>query len=288
LNYAHEFHAGGFADVHKHVVLARVLTHLREKEAAFRVLDTHAGSGVYDLTSEAAERSAEWRDGIARLFEAPLPKPVVTLLAPYLDAVRSLNTSGALMHYPGSPVLARLLMRGQDRLIACEAHAQAAATLRRNLRADARAKSLRMDGWTALKAYVPPKERRGLVLIDPPFEEESDFVRLPAALAEAHRKWATGIYLLWYPIKSRVAPGALARRCKRLGIPKMLRSELTIGEAGDRLRGSGLILVNPPWQLAEELACLLPTLAELLGRAEAGRFRLDWLTGERRPAAPRQ
>ena len=204
-----------------------------------------------------------------------------------MRAVRSLNPGGALVHYPGSPMLARMLMRAQDRLIACELHEQAAAALRRSMGGDARAKSLRIDGWTALKAYVPPKERRGVVVIDPPFEEESDFARLPAALAEAHRKWATGIYLLWYPIKTRAGPDALARRCKRLAVPKMLRSELTVGEAGERLRGSGLILVNPPWPLADELARLLPLLAELLGRGKAGRFRLDWLSGERTPAAPR-
>jgi 23S rRNA (adenine2030-N6)-methyltransferase len=284
LNYAHAFHAGSFADVHKHAVLCRVLSHLREKPSAFRVIDTHAGAGLYDLAGPEAARSGEWRDGIARLMAAAVPEPAASLLAPYLDVVRALNPSGELKTYPGSPALARALLRPQDRLIACELEARAASALTRNLR-DRRVKTLRLDGWTALTAYVPPKERRGLVLIDPPFEEDSDFARLPGALAEAQRKWATGIYLLWYPIKTRTGPDRLARRLARLGIPKILRAELTVGSLADpsRLNGSGLMVVNPPWRLSDELAALLPALAGLLGR-NAGRFRLDWLAGERVPA----
>lgn len=280
MNYAHEFHAGGFADVHKHAVLCCVLAHLRRKGAAFRVIDTHAGAGLYDLAGKAAERSGEWRDGIARLIDARLPAPVAASLAPYIEAVRALNRPGQLTVYPGSPVLVRALMRPQDRLIACELHPEAVAVLIRNLRGDPRAKAMRIDGWTALTAYVPPKERRGLVLIDPPFEEDADFARLPAALAEAHRKWATGIFLLWYPIKARDEPDRLVRRLRRFRIPKMLRCELMVGPMGGRLSGSGLILINPPWQLAEQLSSLLPALAERLGREKKGRFRLDWLTGE--------
>jgi 23S rRNA (adenine2030-N6)-methyltransferase len=286
LNYAHEFHAGSFADVHKHAVLCRVLWHLREKPAAFRVIDTHAGAGLYDLAGSEAERSGEWRQGIARLMAAAAPEPAAKLLAPYLEAVRGFNPSGALTKYPGSPALVRALLRPQDRLIACELEARAAAALARNLR-DRRVKTLHIDGWTALAAYVPPKERRGLVLIDPPFEQESDFARLPQALAEAQRKWATGIYMLWYPIKTRGEPDRLARRLARLGIAKILRAELTVAPLADpsRLNGSGLIVVNPPWRLAQELSALLPALAELLGRGNAGRFRLDWLAGERIPAS---
>ena len=284
MNYAHEFHAGNFADVHKHAVLCRVLRHLREKDAAFRVLDTHAGAGLYDLTGAPAQRSPEWRHGIARLLQAALPEPAAALLAPYLDAVRAFNEPGKLTVYPGSPALTCAFLRRQDRLTACELETKAAAALMRNLRGDARANALRIDGWTAMSAYLPPKERRGLVLIDAPFEEDADFTRLPQALAEARRKWATGIYLLWYPIKTRSGPDALARRLRRLWIPKMLRTELTAVASGDRLGGSGLIVVNPPWRLAEELSALLPALAALLGSDGSGRFRLDWLAGERAPA----
>ena len=285
MNYAHEFHAGSFADVHKHAVLCRVLEHLRGKDAAFRVIDTHAGAGIYDLAGAQARRSAEWRDGIARLTEASVPAPAATLLAPYLDAVRALNTARELKTYPGSPALARAFLRPQDRLTACELEPKAAAALARNLR-DRRVKTLRIDGWTALPAYVPPKERRGLVLIDPPFEDDNDFARLPSALAQAHGKWAGGIFILWYPIKTRNAPDMLARRLGRLGIPKMLRAELTVAPLRDpsRLNGSGVIVINPPWRLADALSALLPALAAMLGRGGAGRFRLDWLAGEAAPA----
>src|SRR5580704_6989195 len=219
MNYRHAFHAGSFADVLKHAVFARILGHLGEKAAAFRVIDTHAGAGLYDLASAPAARTGEWRDGIGRLLAAELPDDIRALLAPYLAAVTAANggqaqnqaLGQALRHYPGSPLIALSLMRPQDRLVACELEPRAAAALKGVLR-DRRAKVLALDGWTALGAYVPPKERRGVVLVDPPFEEAADFTRLASALAAAHRKWPTGIYLLWYPIKERDAPDALARR----------------------------------------------------------------------------
>jgi len=282
LNYRHAFHAGSFADVFKHAVLCRILQYLREKPATFRVIDTHAGAGLYDLTAPEASRGGEWRDGIGRLREAQLAPKVAALLKPYLDVVDALNTSGDLKVYPGSPALTRAWLRADDRLIACELEPLAAKSLAYHLRADARIKALEIDGWTALSAYVPPKERRGLVLIDPPFEEDNDFRRLAEGLALAHRKWATGIYALWYPIKGRTEPDALAKRLRRLGIGKILRAELVVSPLSDpsRLNGSGLILVNPPWTLESELAVLLPALATILGRGGKGSFRLDWLAGE--------
>jgi len=282
LNYRHAFHAGSFADVCKHAVLCRILHYLRGKPAAFRVIDTHAGAGLYDLAGPEASRSGEWHDGIERLLAAPLPPPVAALLAPYLEVIDALNERGRLTLYPGSPALTRAWLRPQDRLIACELEPQAAAALGRNLRGDPRIKALALDGWTALAAYVPPTERRGLVLVDPPFEQDSDFSRLAQGLATAHRKWATGIYLLWYPIKGRPEPDALAKRLRKSGIGRILRAELTVVPLSDptRLNGSGLILVNPPWTLEGELSILLPALAGILGRAGKGSFRLDWLTGE--------
>lgn len=287
MNYRHAYHAGSFADVVKHAVLARILVHLAAKPQAFRIIDTHAGTGRYDLAGPEATRTGEWRSGIARLLAATLPPDAAMLAEPYLAAVRALNERATLRVYPGSPLVARALMRPQDRLIACELEPHAAAALERNLRGDARIKALRLDGWTALSAYVPPKERRGVVVIDPPFEEEAEFARLPHVLAAAHRKWATGIYLLWYPIKGRTEPDALAKRLRRLGVAKILRAELTIAPLSDpsRLNGSGLILVNPPWTLERELAELLPALAHALGRDGKGGFRLDWLAGEEAAAA---
>jgi 23S rRNA (adenine2030-N6)-methyltransferase len=297
-------------------VLTRILVHLLAKPAAFRVIDTHAGAGLYDLAGPEAGRTNEWRNGIARVRDAVLPPAVRALLASYLDAVAAHNPSGKLVAYPGSPALVRNLLRPQDRLLACELEPGAAAALARTLRGDARLKAVAIDGWTALSAYVPPKERRGLVLIDPPFEAPDDFTRLALGLAAAHRKWPTGIYLLWYPIKDRSAPDALARRLQRIGLPKLLRAELTIaphstarvpekripvfrkghapaqesgahpdsaqsGCAPERLNGSGLIIVNPPWTLEGELRTLLPALAGVLADGARGASRIDWLAGEK-------
>jgi 23S rRNA (adenine2030-N6)-methyltransferase len=287
VNYRHAFHAGSFADVFKHAVLCRILHYLRAKPAAFRVIDTHAGAGLYDLSGPEASRGGEWHDGIERLMAAQLAAPVAALLAPYLEVVGALNERGRLKTYPGSPALARAWLRPQDRLIACEIEPQSAIALRQNLRGDTRIKTLEIDGWTALGAYVPPKERRGLVLVDPPFELDSDFFRLARGLAAAHRKWATGIYALWYPIKGRSEPDALAKSLRRLGIGKMLRAELIVAPLSDptRLNGCGLILVNPPWTLESELSALLPALAGILGRDGKGGFKLDRLTREAPQAA---
>lgn len=282
MNYRHAYHAGNFADVMKHAVLTRVLIHLRDKPAAFRVIDTHAGAGLYDLGGVEAGKTLEWRDGIGLLMDAELEEPVRALLAPYLDAVAALNPAGALTVYPGSPALTQSLLRPQDRLIACELEPQAAAALSRQLRGDARARAVAIDGWTALTAYVPPKERRGLVLVDPPFEQPQELSRLAQGLAAAHRKWATGCYLLWYPIKDAAEITAFARKLLRLEIAKTLRIELfpEISTDDKGLRGSGLIAVNPPWRLYEELEMLLPALGRILSRGATCRTTLSWLVRE--------
>lgn len=282
MNYQHEFHAGNFADVFKHAVFCRILHYLRGKPAAFRVIDTHAGAGLYDLANEKSMRSGEWQSGIGKLMGARIPQAVATLLLPYLDVVRAVNERDGLRTYPGSPALARAWLRPQDRLIACELEPKAATALNRNLYGDNRIKTLLVDGWTALNAFVPPKERRGVVLVDPPFEAEDDFARLASGLAAAHRKWATGIFALWYPIKGRREADALAKRLRRLALPKVLRAEILASPLGDptRLNGSGIIVVNPPWTLENELSELLPALAGILGRDGEGSFRLDRLGGE--------
>jgi len=287
VNYQHAFHAGNFADVHKHAVLARVLIHLRNKPAAFRVIDTHAGAARYDLLAQEATRGGEWYDGIAKVWAA---RPTsgddrsgggAALLTPYLDAVASLNPGGSLRTYPGSPLVALALLRPQDRLIACELEPRAAALLQTALRRDRRAKALTIDGWTALGAYVPPKERRGVVLIDPPFEEAADFTRLSSALVAAHRKWPTGIYMLWYPIKERDAAEALVRRLKRTGLAGLLRCEINLAPpaAALGLTGSGVILVNPPYKLDADLGLLLPALGKIL--SPQATIRTDWLVPAR-------
>lgn len=283
MNYQHAFHAGNFADVHKHIVLTLILEHLRGKPAAFRVIDSHAGAGRYDLTGAQAARSGEWRDGIARVLSAAetlRQGGAGTLFKPYLDAVAAQNPGGELRSYPGSPLIAAARLRPQDRLIACELEPRAAASLKLALRGVRGAKVLAMDGWTAIKANVPPKERRGLVVIDPPFEEAHDFNKLSGALADAHRKWPTGIYLLWYPIKERDAPDALARRLRRLAVPRILRCEITLSppRADAGLIGSGLVIVNPPYRLDNDLKTLLPVFIRVLSPGAAA--HLDWLSRE--------
>ena len=285
MNYQHAFHAGNFADVHKHIVLTRILEYLRQKPAAFRVIDTHAGAGRYDLLGPQAARSGEWRDGVGRLFAlarsvAAGTDSMQALIAPYLDIVAALNPGGKLRLYPGSPLIVKALLRRQDRLIACELKPDAAASLKAVLHGDARGKALAIDGWVALFANIPPKERRGRVVIDPPYEESVEFARLSDTLAQAHRKWPSGLYLLWYPIKAREAPDALARRLRRLDVPKILRCEISIAppRADGALAGSGLVIVNPPFPLERELRVILPALMRLL--APMGAYRLDWLSKE--------
>jgi 23S rRNA (adenine2030-N6)-methyltransferase len=282
MNYRHAFHAGNFADVVKHAVLTRLLVHLCGKPAAYRAIDTHAGAGLYDLAGPEAGRSGEWRNGIERLLGARIDGTLRALLAPYLDAVIACNPSGRLTAYPGSPALVRAFLRAQDRLVACELEPNAAASLKRNFGKDRRIKVIAIDGWTALNAYVPPKERRGLALIDPPFEDSGDFPRLARGLEVAHHKWANGTYLLWYPIKAREQPDALARRLRRSGIGKILRAEVSVAPLVDpsRLSGCGLIVVNPPWTLEQELQVMLPELAPILSGADRGSSRIDWISGE--------
>jgi 23S rRNA (adenine2030-N6)-methyltransferase len=282
MNYRHAYHAGNFADVLKHAVLSRVIVHMAKKDAAFRVIDTHAGIGMYDLASEAAEKTGEWKGGIGRLRgpgAAPLPEAVTSLLAPYLDAVRGCNPDGHLRRYPGSPCLALALMRPQDRLVANELHPEDAATLGRSLAGDQRAKVLGLDGWLALKAQLPPKERRGVILVDPPFEEAGELDRLVQGMRNAMRRFAGGSYLLWYPIKD---PRPIARFHEAIAAvapPESLAIDFFIREPTmvDRLNGSGLVVLNPPYTLEADLGALLPTLVERLAdgigaRAEVKRI----------------
>lgn len=287
MNYRHAFHAGNFADVIKHIALARILTYLHEKPAAFRVIDTHAGAGLYDLTSDEAERGGEWRTGIARLMQARLSDAVMALVAPYLDIVRAFNPQRDLTAYPGSPLIARALLRPQDRLVACELEPKARKQLIRALHRDPQGRVVDLDGWTALPAFVPPNERRGLVLIDPPFENRDEFTRLAEGFAAAYGKWPTGIYMLWYPIKERRAVEMLADGIARIANAgggsdaKCLRVEFSVAPqtADTGLVSTGLLIVNPPWTLAAELKAILHELEKPLGQGGAGRFRVDALRG---------
>jgi 23S rRNA (adenine2030-N6)-methyltransferase len=273
MNYRHAYHAGNFADVLKHSVLALVIAHLKLKDAPFRVIDTHAGAGLYDLSGVEAGKTGEWHDGIGRLVgpnAPPLPTPIGALLDPYLSAVRDLNVSGMLATYPGSPRLALALMRPRDRLIANELHANDAAALASALRRDRRAKILELDAWIALKSLLPPRERRGLILIDPPFEQRDELERLTQGLREATRRFATGTYLLWYPIKDREKIAAFRNAVAR-EFPRALSVELLVRAPRDpdTLNGCGLLAINPPHTLHAKLDTLLPFLVERLAQARS-------------------
>lgn len=281
MNYRHAYHAGNFADVMKHAALARIVEYLKQKDKAFRVIDTHAGLGVYDLSSAEAQKTGEWRGGIGRLLEATLPAGAQTLLAPYLDAVRAANPEGGMRRYPGSPAIVRHLLRPQDRLTAIELHPADAAALKARFAGDFQTRVIELDGWLALGAHLPPKEKRGLVLVDPPFEEAGEFDRLAEGLKKAWRRWPGGIYALWYPIKDRKAVEAFRRELAGAGIPKILDLSLEVRapSAEPRFDGSGLVVVNPPYPLEAEMRTLLPVLAEVVGEPGA-KANATWLAGE--------
>ena len=287
MNYRHAFHAGSFVDVVKHIIVALLVTYLKRKPGAFRVIDTHAGIGRYDLTGPEATRSDEWREGIARLLERGLSGEAAELAAPYFEAIRAENPGGGLVAYPGSPLLVRHLLRPQDRLEAIELHPKDAATLKDVFARDFQVRVIELDGWLALPGHLPPKEKRGLVLVDPPFEEAGEFERLVRGLDRGYRRFPGGTYALWYPLKVPADVEAFAAALRATGIPKMLRTELTIRKPSTppRLYGSGMIVVNPPFTLEGELKVLLPALADVLADGGRGGWTLEWLRGEQAPLA---
>jgi len=284
MNYRHAFHAGNFADVFKHVFLARILTYLLRKDAPLRFIDTHAGLGRYDLTGSEAKRSGEWRDGVARLAKATPPAPVAALLEPYLKALGPLDAQGRTKAYPGSPAIAQDLLRAQDRLALCELHPEDRAVLVEKMGRDARLAIVELDGYVALNAWLPPRERRGLVLIDPPYEEANEPKRVEEALARALSKWPGGVYLLWRPIKDRREDARFLNAIGALGAPNILQLELDVGHieptanAPQPLTRTGLLIVNPPHTLISEARILLPWLVKLLARGGHGASQCSWLT----------
>ena len=282
MNYRHAYHAGNFADVLKHAVLARVVAYMKQKEAPFRVIDTHAGAGRYALTSSQAEKTGEWLGGIGRILgpgAEPLPPAVERLLEPYLNVVRQENGgSHKLDVYPGSPAIALSLLRPQDALVANELHPEERRLLQQAVGKDRRAKVMGLDAWVALKALLPPKERRGVILIDPPFEARDELARLQEGLVQSLRRFSGGVYVIWYPIKD---PRPIARfhaALTKLAIPKTLLVELMLQPATDvgRLNGCGLLIVNAPYTLKEELSSILPELSRRLGvDGSAGSYRIE-------------
>jgi 23S rRNA (adenine2030-N6)-methyltransferase len=281
MNYRHAFHAGNFADVFKHALLARIFVHLAGKETPFRYMDTHAGIGLYDLTATEAKRTGEAAEGVKRFLAAPMSAELEALFRPYVAALKAFNALDGRF-YPGSPLVAQHLLRAQDRIMLAEMHPDDARALGRRMTKDIRVKVQLTDGYAALKAWLPPPERRGVVLVDPPFEEPGEFQRMADALAMAHGKWATGMVALWYPRKGWREADRFHRSLAGLAIPKTLRLELDLDAGADetQLGGCGLVVVNPPWKLTEEAEAMLPFLARTLKQGAKTAWRADWIVGE--------
>ena len=266
MNYRHAFHAGNFADCVKHALLVWLLGAMARKPRPFFVLDTHAGAGEAVLDEGPSARTGEWREGIGRLTDDP---PEV--LAPYLDLVRP-AFAAVPPRYPGSPRLIRALLRPGDRLAACERHPEDAAALRRAFWGDRQVQVHQRDGWEALRGLLPPPERRGLILIDPPYEAADEFDRLTAALVAAHGRFPSGVFAAWYPIKHRAPVRRFLTAMQETGLRDIVAAELWLRAPLDpaRLNGCGLLVVNPPYRFAEEAAPILDALRDRLGERGTG------------------
>lgn len=281
MNYRHAFHAGNAADVFKHALLARMLRLMTAKDKPLRYMDTHAGAGSYDLTADAASRTGEAERGLRRLQAARLSPKARELLAPYLDTVAALSgTEGR--YYPGSPLIAAHLLRPMDRLTLVEMQAEDLLWLKRRLSDDRRAFIVDGDGWTEVKAKLPFPERRGLILIDPPFERSDEFARLATALAEGHRRFATGVFALWFPIKAGGESRRFVGTVREMAIPGTLLVEMVTDprNAESALQGCGMVIVNPPYGLEADARRVLPEITRALAPARQSRWTVEWLTPE--------
>lgn len=279
LSYRHHFHAGNFADVMKHAVLTMLVQSLQHKDKGFCYFDTHAGAGRYDLQTSEAQKTLEYKTGIARLYDLQsVPKSVNG----YLNVVRQLNNFTKLRFYPGSPRLVRSLLRPQDRMALLELHPTDVRLLAEEFANDKQVTVYHQDGYEGLKAYLPPAERRGLVLIDPAFELKTEWTSLVEGLKEGWQRWPTGMYALWYPIQERVAVKRFYRQLAQTGIPKILATELCIypDDTAKNLNGSGMVIVNPPYQMDAQLRTMLRWLWEVLAVDGQGGARVEWLAPE--------
>lgn len=282
MNYRHAYHAGNIGDVLKHIVLSRLILYFQRKDKAFRILDTHAGIGVYDLTSEETQKTGEWQQGIAKVLDAAAPENVARLLAPWLTVIQDLNPEGRLKTYPGSPMLARRLMRKIDRLSLTELHPQDFETLSAVFAGDHQTKTIHLDGWLAMGSFLPPKEKRGFVLIDPAFEAPQEFDQLTQAVIKGWKKWPSGSYAIWYPVKDGAAIRRMHKSFQEAGIRDVLAVELNAGKSGPdtRMLGSGMTLISPPFTLADEMRTLLPWLCDVLHQGPGADWRVDQVIAE--------
>ncbi|BAU80635.1 hypothetical protein SAMD00131843_00286 [Edwardsiella tarda] len=279
LSYRHSFHAGNHADVLKHTVQSLIIAALKEKDKPFLYLDTHAGAGRYLLSGEHAEKTGEYLEGIARLWQRDdLPEA----LTPYMDAVRHFNRAGQLRYYPGSPLIARQLLREQDRLHLSELHPSDFPLLRAEFQKDERARVVRENGYQQLKSQLPPATRRGLILIDPPYELKSDYQDVVKGIQEGHKRFATGTYALWYPVVLRQNIRRMVHALEETGIRRILQIELAVRPDSDQrgMTASGMIVINPPWKLEEQMRSLLPWLHQALVPQGTGHASVSWIVPE--------
>ena len=279
LSYRHSFHAGNHADVLKNTVQSLIIEALKEKEKPFLYLDTHAGAGRYLLSGEHAEKTGEYLEGIARLWQQDdLPAE----LEPYMMAVRHFNRSGQLRYYPGSPLIARQLLREQDRLHLSELHPSDFPLLRAEFQKDERARVVRENGYQQLKSQLPPASRRGLILIDPPYELKSDYQDVVKGIQEGYKRFATGTYALWYPVVLRQNIKRLVHALEESGIRRILQIELAVRPDSDQrgMTASGMIVINPPWKLEGQMRSVLPWLHQVLVPEGTGHTSVNWIVPE--------
>lgn len=268
MNYVHDFHAGNHSEVFKHASLCLLIERLQKKETPIFLLDTHAGAGLFDLHSVEAQRTREADDGIRKVYESR-----AGVLRRYLDAVASFN-SDRLRYYPGSPSLIRSMLRDQDRLVACEADAQPSLRLRDLMSSDKRVSVHHRDGYLAINAFVPPKERRGAVFIDPPFEKEDEFATAAITISKGIDKWPTGTFMFWYPIKGRSTIGSFRRRLE-VNAPVFCAEFLAYAKRPELLSGSGLLVFNPPWQFDSDVRAIARALVPLFEDTGSS-FSMEW------------
>ncbi|AKH63637.1 MULTISPECIES: 23S rRNA (adenine(2030)-N(6))-methyltransferase RlmJ [Photorhabdus] len=279
LSYRHSFHAGNHADVLKHTVQSLIIESLKEKEKPFLYLDTHAGAGRYQLSGERAERTGEYLEGIARVWQREdLPQE----LKVYMSAVTALNQSSNLRYYPGSPLIARHLLRQNDKLNLTELHPSDYPLLRNEFSRDNRSRVVREDGYQQLKSQLPPQSRRGFILIDPPYELKSDYQAVIQAIEEGYKRFATGVYALWYPVVLRQQIKRLVRDLEATGIRRILQIELAVRPDSDQrgMTASGMIVINPPWKLEQQMKSVLPWLHKVLVPEGTGHTLVKWIAPE--------
>ncbi|HDR1051842.1 TPA: 23S rRNA (adenine(2030)-N(6))-methyltransferase RlmJ [Pasteurella multocida] len=280
LSYRHSFHAGNHADVLKHLVLMLIIENLQQKEKGFYYLDTHAGVGRYRLFSEEAEKTTEFEQGIARLWQRDdLPEEV----ARYIKLIKQVNYGGkALRYYAGSPLIAAKMLRPQDRALLTELHPSDFPLLRNNFKEFDNVTTKRDNGFQQLKATLPPKERRGLVLIDPPYELKEDYDLVVNAIEEGYKRFATGIYAIWYPVVLRQQTKRILKGLEKTGIRKILQIELAVRPDSDQrgMTASGMIVINPPWTLTQQMQNILPYLTNVLVPEGTGSWTVKWVTPE--------